>query len=40
MTYKRSEVKVSILDFEKIKVGDFAEIVHAITQDDVNILQP
>ncbi|QWD72742.1 SDR family oxidoreductase [Polynucleobacter sp. UB-Raua-W9] len=37
MTYKRSEVKVSVLDFEKIKVGDYAEIVHVITQDDVNI---
>ena len=35
MSYARNNIKVNILDFEKIKVGDIAELKHVLTKDDV-----
>lgn len=36
MTYYRDDVKVRLLKFEEISVGDAAELRHTLTQDDVN----
>ena len=35
MSYARNNIKVNMLDFEQIKVGDIAELKHVLTKDDV-----